>query len=86
MEILQATFYILWIIFLFGIIIFMLTAFILMIQLKNKADETMDHVKKKSDEVKQQVDDFVSVKRNEMLMKGAGMIASKVMDGFKKKK
>jgi uncharacterized protein YoxC len=84
-EYLQATFYILWIIFLLGFIIFLLTGFVVLFQIKKKADETLEYVKKQSDEMKDKVEGFVSLKRNELFMKGAGMVASKVFNKFKKK-
>jgi flagellar basal body-associated protein FliL len=84
-EFLQATFYILWIIFLLGMIIFVLTGFALMFALKKKADDTLEYVKKQSDEMKEKVEGFVSFKKNEVFMKGAGFVASKLFSTFKKK-
>lgn len=86
MEFLQATFYILWIVFLFGFILLLLTGFVFLFQIKKKADETMEYVKKQSDDVKEKVEGFVNFKRNEMLMKGVGFLGSMIWSKMKNKK
>jgi uncharacterized protein YoxC len=86
MEFLQAVFYILWIVFLLGLIMLVITALAFLAHIKKKADETMDYVKKQSDDVRSKVEGFVDLKKNEIFMKGAGFIASSVMNKIKKKK
>lgn len=80
MEVLQATFYVMWILVLFGILVFIITAFILLFQMKKMAEDTKENIENK-------VTDFLDMKKSEMAMRMAGFAGSTIWHSiFKKKK